>query len=118
MLLFCEAGLYLTVHSDALLVTATLNSAGSLIRSRPAIANKIISAVLTFNPLKLAISSPMAPKTRVMVKSMERTTRAFLLHVMKRYCLTAPVVYIGKLQAPNTLQEFKQSTEPSHTTVP
>ncbi|KAK8218182.1 hypothetical protein IWZ01DRAFT_492218 [Phyllosticta capitalensis] len=69
--------------SDALLVTATLNSLGGLIRSRASIANKIISSVLNFNPLKLA-NSPMTPKNKVMVKSMERTTRALLLNVIKK----------------------------------
>ncbi|KAF2146618.1 uncharacterized protein K452DRAFT_262560 [Aplosporella prunicola CBS 121167] len=69
--------------SDALLVTATLNSLGSLIRTRASIANKIVSTVLNFNPLKLA-NSPMTPKTKVMMKSMERTTRALLLNVIKK----------------------------------
>jgi symplekin len=39
--------------------------------------------VLNFNPLKLA-NSPMTPKTRVLVKSLEKTTRLFLTHVLKR----------------------------------
>ncbi|KAK7521676.1 uncharacterized protein IWZ02DRAFT_442664 [Phyllosticta citriasiana] len=69
--------------SDALLVTATLNSLGGLIRSRASIANKIVSTVLNFNPLKLA-NSPMTSKNKVMVKSMERTTRALLLNVIKK----------------------------------
>ena len=53
-----------------------------LIRSRPAVANKIISAVLNFNPLKQA-NSPMTPRLRVIVKSMERTTRALLKNINK-----------------------------------
>ncbi|KAL1633214.1 hypothetical protein SLS56_003077 [Neofusicoccum ribis] len=68
---------------DALLVTATLNSLGSLIRTRASIANKIVSTVLNFNPLKLA-NSPMTSKIKVMVKSMERTVRALLLNVVKK----------------------------------
>lgn len=71
------------LSSDALLVTATLNTLGGLTRTRATIAHKIISTVLNFNPLKLA-NSPMTPKTRVMVKSMERTTRALLMNVNKR----------------------------------
>lgn len=54
-----------------------------LIRTRPAVANKIISAILNFNPLKQA-NSPMTPRMRVLVKSMERTTRALLINVNKR----------------------------------
>ncbi|KAL0254366.1 hypothetical protein SLS55_009841 [Diplodia seriata] len=69
--------------SDALLVTATLNCLGSLIRTRASIANKIVSTVLNFNPLKLA-NSPMTPKSKVMIKSMERTVRALLVNVVKK----------------------------------
>ncbi|ORY08196.1 hypothetical protein BCR34DRAFT_13667 [Clohesyomyces aquaticus] len=70
-------------HSDALLVTATLNALGMLIPRRPTIASKIIGSILNFNALKLA-NSPMTPKNKVIMKSMERTTRALLVNVMKR----------------------------------
>ncbi|KAI8159026.1 mRNA cleavage and polyadenylation specificity factor complex subunit pta1 [Colletotrichum sp. SAR 10_65] len=69
--------------SDVLIVDATLNCLSILIRTRPGTANRILNAVLNFNPLKLA-NSPMTPKTRVMVKSMEKTTRMFLIHLSKR----------------------------------
>ncbi|KAK0119903.1 hypothetical protein ONS95_011330 [Cadophora gregata] len=69
--------------SDAVLVDATLNSLSTLIRARPHISSKILSVILNFNPLKQA-NSPMTPKLRVMVKSMEKTTRSLLLHVLKR----------------------------------
>ncbi|KAH6723347.1 hypothetical protein DL95DRAFT_177783 [Leptodontidium sp. 2 PMI_412] len=69
--------------SDAVLVDATLNSLSTLIRARPHISNKILTVILNFNPLKQA-NSPMTPKLRVMVKSMEKTTRSLLLHVLKR----------------------------------
>ncbi|KAF2099355.1 hypothetical protein NA57DRAFT_38555 [Rhizodiscina lignyota] len=69
--------------SDALLVTATLNCLGSLIRTRASIANKIITTVLNFNPLKLA-NAPMTPRSRVMIRSMERTTRALFMSVVKK----------------------------------
>jgi symplekin len=71
-------------YSDAVLVDATLNSLSILIRARPHIANKILNVILNFNPLKQA-NSPMTPKLRVMVKSMERTTRSLLIHISKRY---------------------------------
>ena len=70
--------------SDAVLVNATLNCLGGLVRSRQSIANKIVSTVLNFNPLKLA-NSPMTPKLKVQIKSMERTTRAFLMNILRRY---------------------------------
>jgi symplekin len=81
----------LTEHSDGLLVTATLNSLGVLMHRRPIAANKILNSVLNFNPLKLA-NSPMTPKNKVILKSIERTTRALLMNIMKRYALlTHPV---------------------------
>lgn len=75
--------------SDAVLVDATLNCLSLLIRARPTIAPKIINAILNFNPLKLA-NSPMTPKNRVMIKSMEKTTRMLLIHINKRYELAHP----------------------------
>lgn len=73
--------------SDAILVNATLNCLAVLIRSRPSIANKIILSILNFNPLKQA-NSPMTPSLRVCVKSMERTTRALLINVLKRFVIS------------------------------
>lgn len=73
----------LTRHSDALLVTAVLNSLGTLMQRRPMTINKILSSVLNFNALKLA-NSPMTPKTRVLMRSIERTTRALLVNFLKR----------------------------------
>ncbi|KAI9831385.1 MAG: hypothetical protein M1826_003558 [Phylliscum demangeonii] len=68
---------------DALVVNATLNSVGVLIRIRPTVANKIISAVLRFSPMGDA-KPPLPPKMRVIIKSMERTTKALLLNVNKQ----------------------------------
>lgn len=70
-------------YSDAILVDATLNSLSILIRARPNTANKILNVILNFNPLKQA-NSPMTPKLRVTVKSMEKTTRLLLTHIYKR----------------------------------
>ena len=69
--------------SDALLITATLNSLGGLLRSRASIANKIVNAVLSFNPFKVA-AHPLTPVMRVQMRSMERTTRNLLQNVLKR----------------------------------
>ncbi|KAF2109507.1 hypothetical protein BDV96DRAFT_502484 [Lophiotrema nucula] len=73
----------LTGNSDALLVTATLNCLGMLIQRRPSMANRILTSVLNFNPLKLA-NSPMTPTNKVSIRSIERTTRALLVNVIKR----------------------------------
>lgn len=43
---------------------------------------------MNFNPLKLA-NSPMTPKTKVLLKSMEKTTRMLLIHLLKRYVGTS-----------------------------
>ncbi|CAF9909350.1 MAG: hypothetical protein ALECFALPRED_005526 [Alectoria fallacina] len=69
--------------SDAVLVNATLNCLGTLLRTRQSTANKIISAILNFNPMK-QVNSPMTAKVRVQIKSMERTTRALLMNVLRR----------------------------------
>lgn len=53
-----------------------------LIRTRPAIANKIVSAILNFNPLRLA-NSPMNLRSKIIAKSLERTTRALLKNANK-----------------------------------
>jgi symplekin len=74
----------LTGYSDGLLVTATLNTLGILMYRRPIVANKILNSVFNFNPLKLA-NSPLTPKSKVVMKSIERTTRALMMNVMKRY---------------------------------
>jgi symplekin len=78
------ASVVLTGNSDGLLVTATLNTLGMLMHRRPIAANKILNSVFNFNPLKLA-NSPMTPKNKVIMKSIERTTRALMMNVMKRY---------------------------------
>ena len=39
---------------------------------------------MNFNPLKLA-NSPMTPKAKVLIKSMEKTVRMLLIHLCKRY---------------------------------
>ena len=76
-----------------MLVNATLNCLGVLVRSRQSIANKIVSTVLSFNPLKLA-NGPMSPKLKVQIKSMERTTRLFLMNILRRYaCLELGQLY-------------------------
>ncbi|KAI1481867.1 hypothetical protein F4774DRAFT_372387 [Daldinia eschscholtzii] len=69
--------------SDALIVDATLNTLSILVRNRPATSNRIVNTVLNFNPLKLA-SSPLTPRTKVLIKSMEKTTRMLLMHLSRR----------------------------------
>ncbi|KAH6898511.1 hypothetical protein B0T10DRAFT_111731 [Thelonectria olida] len=69
--------------TDALVVDATLNCLSILIRTRPTTSNRILNALLNFNPLKLA-NSPLTPKTRVMIRSMEKTSRLLLIHLTKR----------------------------------
>ncbi|KAK4696411.1 hypothetical protein P7C71_g1492, partial [Lecanoromycetidae sp. Uapishka_2] len=70
-------------YIDAVLINATLNALGTLLRTRQSTANKILTAILNFNPLKQA-NSPMSPTSKVQIKSMERTTRALLLNIYRR----------------------------------
>lgn len=55
-----------------------------LLQRRPVATNKILGSIFNFNPLKLA-NSPMTPKNKVVIRSIERTTRALLVNIMKRY---------------------------------
>ncbi len=77
-------GALLMSSSDSIIIDATLNSLGVLIRSRASIANKIIYAVLNFDPHRKA-TRPLTPKDRVVIRSLERTTRALLVNVNKQY---------------------------------
>ncbi|PNS18551.1 hypothetical protein CAC42_5090 [Sphaceloma murrayae] len=71
--------------SDALLVTATLNSLSSLVRGRASISNKIISTILNFNPFTLAqAQTPMTVKNKLLIRSMTRTTMSFLANIIKK----------------------------------
>lgn len=87
--------------SDALLVNATLNCLPALVRSRQTIANKIINTILNFNPVQ-QVQGAMTPATRVKVKSMERTARALMVNIMKKYDLgSASGVALIKSRNPN-----------------
>ncbi|KAF3016265.1 hypothetical protein E8E14_012874 [Neopestalotiopsis sp. 37M] len=70
-------------NSDVLTVDATLNTLSILIRMRPMTSNKILNAIMNFNPLKLA-STPMTPKTKVIIRSLEKTTRMLCMHLSRR----------------------------------
>ncbi|KAJ5658142.1 uncharacterized protein N7484_001791 [Penicillium longicatenatum] len=76
-------GVFQEETSDALLVNATLNCLAPLIRTRQSIANKVINTVLDFYPAK-HVRPPFTPAVRVGVKSMERTARALLIHILKK----------------------------------
>ena len=80
--------------SDPLLVNATLNCLPALARSRQNIANKIINTILNFNPAQQA-HGPTTPAVRVKVKSMERTARAMVVNIMKKYEKSA--IWIGAM---------------------
>ncbi|KAI0136352.1 mRNA cleavage and polyadenylation specificity factor complex subunit [Xylariales sp. AK1849] len=69
--------------SDALTVDATMNTLSILIRMRPSTSNRVLNIILNFNPLKLA-NTPMTSKTRVLVRSLEKTTRMLLTHLARR----------------------------------
>ena len=71
------------VCSNPILIDATLNCLMLLVRSRQSIANKIIGAVLNFNPLKNA-KPTLTPGERVVLRSTERNTRLFLVNIIRR----------------------------------
>lgn len=69
--------------TDPLIVTAVINSLASLVHRRPSISSKILTAVLNFNPMKLA-SRQMSGKDKIAIRSMTRTTMSFLMNCLKR----------------------------------
>ena len=75
---------YSSALSPVILLDATLNSLGVLIKMRASIANKIIYAILSFEPWKKA-KPPLTVKDRIVFRSLERTTRALLVNVNKQY---------------------------------
>jgi symplekin len=70
--------------SDALLITATINALGALIKSRVAIANKIINTILSYNPLVLAGDGSISTKHKILIRSVERTIKALFFNIMRR----------------------------------
>ncbi|KAK3686276.1 hypothetical protein LTR37_019959, partial [Vermiconidia calcicola] len=68
---------------DALIATATLNALSPLVAKRASISPKILSTVLSYNPLTLA-NAKMEGKDKIAIKSMTRTTMSFLNNVLKR----------------------------------
>jgi symplekin len=71
-------------------VLATLNSLGALIKNRPSLEAKIINGVLLFNPFNVFGKPPITTKTKIVLRSIERTTRALLFNVLKR-CVSRDV---------------------------
>lgn len=69
-------------------MTATLNCLSILIKSRSSIANKILNAILYFNPLNTVAKNPTA-KNKLMAKCVEKTVRILLLNFI-RYLHTVP----------------------------
>ena len=70
-------------ESDAILVDATLNCLSLLVKSRQSISSRIINVVLSFNPFKHAHPG-LSTKEKVLLRSMEKTMKAFLLNINPR----------------------------------
>lgn len=70
--------------SDVLIVDATLNTLSIIVRMRPSLTNRALNAVLSFNPFAMATASA-TPKTKVLVRSLEKTVRMLCIHLSRRY---------------------------------
>lgn len=79
---------------DPLTTTATLNALATLAHRRASVSSRILTTVLSFNPLKLT-SRPMSGKDKIAVRSMTRTTMSFLLNYLKRNPSNA---FAGRIQ--------------------
>ena len=72
------------ICSDPVLVDATLNCLALLVRTRQSTANKIVTAILNYNPLKQVKAATMGPRERIVYRSLERNTRIFLMNIVRR----------------------------------
>ncbi|KAF2397594.1 hypothetical protein EJ06DRAFT_498798 [Trichodelitschia bisporula] len=70
-------------YTDPLLITATINGLGALMKLRSSLANKIINAVLNFNPFRMA-RAPVTVASRLIMRSIEKTVCVFLTSILKR----------------------------------
>lgn len=87
--------------SDPLIIDATMNCLAVLIKTRPVIQNKILAAVLNYNPFRLA-NTPITPRVMVVMRSLERTTRAllkFVTRILPQHPMREKIdLYINRLQ--------------------
>ncbi|KAL2891669.1 mRNA cleavage and polyadenylation specificity factor complex subunit pta1 [Ceratocystis lukuohia] len=71
------------VSGEGLLIDATLNCLAILVRGRQNIGNRILNIVLNFDPYQNATGT-LSAKEAVMMKSLVKTIRIFLIGFMKR----------------------------------
>jgi symplekin len=71
------------VCSNVLVMDATLNSLSILVRMRPSLTNRTLNAILSFNPFAMA-NLALTPKTKVMIRSLEKTVRMLCIHLSRR----------------------------------
>lgn len=70
------------VNSDPTLVTATLNNLSAIVKTRAPLAHKILSAVMSFNPLAI-VAKANTVGNRLMMQCMEKTVRILLLNIAR-----------------------------------
>ncbi|KAK5950903.1 hypothetical protein OHC33_007975 [Knufia fluminis] len=91
--------------TDPLLVDPTMNCLAVLIKMRPPIQAKILQTILNYNPLRAA-SGPMTTRLIVVIKSLQRTTRALLRYVLRifpQHPLAEKIdTYLRRLQSSTT----------------
>jgi symplekin len=69
--------------SNILLLTATINSLSTLVKSRPTIVSRIVNAILQCEPYAIA-KLPITVKTKIELRSIERTIRVLLTGILRR----------------------------------
>ena len=98
-------------NSDPLLIDATMNSLAILLKTRPVVQAKILQVILNYNPLRAA-GGPMTPRMVVVIKSLQRTTRAllrFVMRILPQHPLAEKIdIYLRRLQS-NTTAVFAQA---------
>jgi hypothetical protein len=76
-----------------LLIDATINGFAILARARPSLANKMVNAILNFNPFKQARAGMPLPD-KIRAQSTERTATAFLNNYNRRSVLYVADPYV------------------------
>ncbi|KAF8544419.1 hypothetical protein BDD12DRAFT_815871 [Trichophaea hybrida] len=69
-------------RSEPILIVATLNNLAPLVKTRPPLAQKVIAAVLAFNPFA-EIPPSISVHDRLVIISFEKAVRALLMNIVR-----------------------------------
>lgn len=71
------------MRSEPTLITATINNLAHLVKTRPPLAQKVINAVIAYNPFSGISSRPITVHDHLMLRSIEKTIRVMMMNIMR-----------------------------------